>query len=103
MLQELYTSIKRNNSNNAFCINGDFCTYEKLLELIGGISSAIVKYGGSTSKKIGIVATNTIETYASILAVWFNGYAYIPIDGNNPPKRNSLICNEAQIDLVLTS
>ena len=50
---------------------------------------------------MGIVTTNSIETYASIIACWFSGYAYVPLHPKNPEERSRTIMEEARIDLVL--
>ncbi len=103
MIEALIKSLNTHSTHKAFCINETFYTYSQLKQLAFSIGSAIKKAGGSKSKRIAITASNAIETYASIMAVWLNGYGYVPIDRNNPASRNSLILKEAGIDLVLTS
>src|SRR5688572_7414284 len=103
MIEALLKSFNTNFNQKAFCINETFYTYQQLKEMAFSIGIAIKNAGGSQSKRIAITASDSIETYASIVAVWLSGYGYVPIDRNNPASRNSLILKEAGIDLVLTS
>ncbi len=44
-----------------------------------------------------------VRTYASILAILASGSAYVPLNRKNPPDRNRLIAERAEIDLVLAT
>jgi len=101
MIRQLKASLATHAARNAFCINDRYYTYQDLMETTLRIQSAIAAKGGSQTKRIGIVTTNTIETYASILACWFAGCAYVPLHPQNPEERTRTIIKEAQIDLVL--
>src|SRR5438445_7720031 len=101
MLAQLKQSIGAHASKNAFCIEDQFYTYQHLQEKTCAIIDALNAVGGSRSGRIGIVTTNTISTYASILACWFTGNAYVPLSPTFPPQRNAFAVEQAEIDVVL--
>lgn len=101
MIRELMASFEDNAGRNAFCIDDVFYTYGQLAGLVRRIRVKMAKDGGSVTGRVGIVATNTIETYASIVACWFSGYAYVPLHPKHPEDRTRTIMEEARIDLVL--
>jgi D-alanine--poly(phosphoribitol) ligase subunit 1 len=102
MIKDLKTSLEINADRNAFCIGDVYYTYRELSEAVGRIQAGIRRRGGSKSGRVGIVTTDSIETYASIIAAWFMGMAYVPLHPKNPEDRNRTIIREADIDLVLT-
>ena len=69
--------------------------------MVRRIRAKMAREGGSGTGRVGIVTTNSIETYASIIACWFSGYAYVPLHPKNPEERSRTIMEEARIDLVL--
>ena len=103
MLQELQQRFTREGARNAFCIQDVFYSYEAFGREIERTLGLIQDAGGSETGRVGIVATNTIQTYASIFACWFSGYAYIPINPTFPEDRNLSVTEQAGIDLFLTS
>jgi acyl-CoA synthetase (AMP-forming)/AMP-acid ligase II len=40
------------------------------------------------SGNIGLVANDDIETYASIFAIWLEGFAYVPLHPHQPVERS---------------
>jgi D-alanine--poly(phosphoribitol) ligase subunit 1 len=103
MIKELRNSLDGYANRNAFCIGDVYFTYRELSEAVGRIQASIDRTGGSRTGRVGIVTTDSIETYASILAAWFMGYAYVPLHPKNPDDRNKTIIREADIDLVLAT
>jgi len=101
MLAQLKRSIEAHVSKNAFCIEDEFYTYQYLQEKTAAIIEAINAIGGSRMGRVGIVTTNSISTYASILACWFTGNAYVPLSPTFPPQRNAFAVEQAGIDVVL--
>jgi D-alanine--poly(phosphoribitol) ligase subunit 1 len=101
MLSQLSISFSTHAGRNAFCINDTYYTYEDLLKITYRIQSILQRHGDSRTRRVGIVTTNSIETYASILACWFSGCAYVPLHPTNPPERNKTIIGEAKIDRIL--
>ncbi|HTR30437.1 MAG TPA: AMP-binding protein [Puia sp.] len=101
MFSELIASFDAHSGRNAFCIDDVYYTYGQLAGMVRRIRSKMAKDGGSRTGRVGIVTTNTIETYASIFACWFSGYAYVPLHPKNPEERTRTIMAEARVDLVL--
>lgn len=102
ILSPLYLSLTECKTLNAFCINEQFHTYEQLYKKISGIRHAI-KNSTFTGKNIGLVVNDDVETYASVFAIWLEGYAYVPLHPLQPVDRNLEIIAQAHIDLVLNS
>jgi amino acid adenylation domain-containing protein len=102
MLDRLHKAILQNKENNAFCISDINYSYSELYSLIKQIVSLIKGYE-SKSDVIGLVVSNSIQTYASILACWFSGKAYVPINLQLPKDRNKTILKSAGVDLLLNS
>ena len=104
MIKELRTSLEVYANRNAFCIGDVYYTYRELSQVVGRIQAGIRELAAAAGTgRVGIVTTDSIETYASILAAWFMGYAYVPLHPKNPDDRNKTIIREANIDLVLTA
>jgi D-alanine--poly(phosphoribitol) ligase subunit 1 len=87
---------------NAFCINEKFYTYNDFGKHVSKVRTAIQSVKGA-SKNIGLIANDDIETYASIFAIWLEGFAYVPLHPQQPKERSMEIITQAQIDLVLDS
>ena len=87
---------------NAFCINDHYYTFRELADCISFQRAFIEKYAPG-EKFLGVVTINDIETYSSILATWFSGKAYVPINPKNPPSRNQNIIEQLEINNVLSS
>lgn len=94
--------IENHRDNNAFHIADRFHTYGELARNISKIRKAIQKYD-IKSNNIGLVANDDIETYASIFAIWLEGFAYVPLHPQHPAERSLEIISQANIDLVVSS
>lgn len=103
MLQRLYHSVHTYAHQNAFCINEVFYTYTQFTDCVSGIRSIVRNNIPKTEKIIGLMAYDDLETYASIIALWFEGKAYVPINPETPRDRNLTIIQQAGIKTILTS
>lgn len=104
MLLKLLESIYTNISRNAFCIKNKYYTYGELFQKIKDISFVLASYKKTKSlKRVAILCTDDIEVYASIIASWFNGIAYVPLGLHNPVDRNVEILNDSSISVILTT
>lgn len=72
-------------------------SYSELRDLVEWRIGALQ---GFSRQSIGIIADSCIETYASILACWLTGNAYVPIPRNYPLQRVSDIIDAAEITHV---
>lgn len=102
VIQPVLNSIINFRNGNAFCINERFYTYAELSDYISAIRHNLKKQKFN-SKNIGLVVNDDIETYASIFAIWLDGYAYVPLHPQQPIDRSLEIISQAEIDLVLDS
>lgn len=102
ILKPFLESIDKYGAHNAFCINDRFYTYSDLAVNISKVCIAL-QSEKITGKNIGLVANDDIETYASIFAIWFEGYAYVPLHPQQPVDRSMEIITQADVSLVLNS
>lgn len=101
MLDRILKNFQKYAANHAFCISDEKFTYSNLCDATAYIQDLIEKAGGSQTRRIGIVMHDNFETYASVFACWFSGYAYVPLNPRNPAERNTTIVHESLIDLIL--
>ena len=87
---------------NAFCINDVFYTYGEFAEHISNIRS-LIKQRRIGNKHVGLVTNNDIETYASIFALWLDGYCYVPLHIRQPIDRCEDIIEQVGIETILDS
>jgi amino acid adenylation domain-containing protein len=99
-IQNLKQSLLHNANRSAFCINDNFYTYSDLNERVQCISAALATKN-IINNRIGIICENNIDTYASIIACWFQGCAFVPILKKNPIERNISILEEAKITYII--
>ena len=62
-----------------------------------------MQYVDSRNNSIGHAANDDIDTYASIIALWFEGYNYVPLYPYWPLERCASIIEQVGIELVLDS
>lgn len=103
ILDELLENIARYSKNNAFCIDEQFYTYEKLLKRINAIRYIISSNIKEEEKNVSIIANDDLDTYASIIALWFEGKTYVPLLNYAPEERNAQVINQAKVKWVLSS
>jgi len=102
ILYPIIQSIDKFSNRDAFCINNTFYTYKEFGEIISSIQSAIHSLN-TQSRNIGLVANNDIETYASVIALWLEGYGYVPLHLNWPRNRCENIIQQVQMEVILDS
>lgn len=102
ILNPLLKAISDQKNRNAFCINEQFYSYYQFAQNISKVRTAI-QTSTLKNKNIGLVANDDIETYASIFAIWLEGYAYVPIHPQQPIERSREVISQAEIDLILDS
>jgi len=96
-------SINKHKNRNAFYINETFYTYFDFINKISNIRNSLEISTKKTDKIIGLVTNNDIETYASIVALWFEGKAYVPLNPEHPVNRNLDIITQAEIQTIIDS
>lgn len=102
VLKPFLEIVENYGNNNAFCIADRFYSYSDLAKYISKIRKAI-QSAKNKRGNIGLVANDDIETYASIFAIWLEGFAYVPLHPHQPVERSLEIIAQADIDLVISS
>ncbi len=107
MVMDLFTNLQKAltlyNKENAFFINGFFYSYSHFAQKISNIRNAIICNTEPDEKNIGLVAKDDIETYAAIIALWFEGKAYVPLSPETPKDRNESVIKQAFIKSIIDS
>lgn len=102
VLSPILDSLTRFSANYSFFINETYYTYKDLAISISKIRTKIQEsYFSGTN--IGLIANDDIETYASIFAIWLEGYSYVPIHPNHPVERGLEVISQAGIDIIIDS
>lgn len=102
-IQSIKESLLKHEEQNAFCINNIFYTYADLNLEISKIRAAIQNNLKKPDTLIGLVTNDDIYTYASILALWLEGKAYVPVNPEVPLDRNIQILSLTEINYVIDS
>lgn len=102
ILFPIITNIDKYSSKNAFCIDEHYYTFEEFGNKVKNIRALLHSRKISTNH-IGLVTNNDIETYASIVALWLDGYCYVPLHIKQPIDRCLDIINQVGIDTILDS
>lgn len=95
-------NIYNSKEKNAFCIDDKFYTYGFFGQKVADIRS-LINARNPKNKHIGLVTNNDIETYASIIALWLDGYCYVPLHIKQPIDRCLDIVEQVGIDTILDS
>jgi len=102
VIEPFLESINKYSERNAFCINDEFYSYKFFGNKISGIRLAL-KGINHTNRYIGLVANDDLETYASIIALWAEGLAYVPLHPQQPIERCEEIASQMKLSLILDS
>lgn len=84
----------------AFCINDEKYSYSQLFDYIEQIYACVKRFDESL---VCLYATDDIRTYASILALWFAGKTYVPLNPNQPKERHVDVINSVRSKVILCS
>ncbi len=103
LIEKLYNSLYTNTTSKAFYINEVFYTYKQLQQVVENIRYNIQQQINDSVKLIGLVTNNDLETYAAILALWFEGKGYVPLNSNNPIERNKHILELTDVIHIIDS
>ncbi len=87
---------------NAFCIQGSYYTYADLSRRISAIQQVLAEEHNS-KERIGVIANDTVDTYASLVAILLLGKTYIPIHPGIPAERVASIISQSEMELILSS
>ncbi|MFH1119615.1 MAG: AMP-binding protein [Bacteroidota bacterium] len=102
ILDPLNGIFEKFETHHAFYIQEQYYTYNQFALYISKVRDAL-QARLTVSPNIGLVVNDDIETYASIFAIWLEGYAYVPLHPHQPVERSREIIDQAEISLVLDS
>lgn len=102
ILQPIINNIENHSSNYAFCIDGSFYTYDALGKEVVNVRT-LLHQRNISNRNVGLVTNNDITTYASIIAMWLDGYCYVPLHIKQPIDRCNSIIDQVGIDTILDS
>ncbi len=103
LMERLQQALQAHKAQNAFFINEKYHSYDALQELVSRFRRAIRDHLAPTAKLIGLVANDDLETYATIIALWMEGKAYVPINPMYPMERNLEILDQAGSKYIFDS
>jgi D-alanine--poly(phosphoribitol) ligase subunit 1 len=103
LFAEIRDAINEHDSRTVFFINGIAYSYGDFAASISSIRKAIAGTTAETEKNIGLIANDDLETYAAIIALWFEGKAYVPLSPETPKDRNENIIQQAFIKTIIDS
>lgn len=103
LLQKLDDSLRKHTSRRAFRIGTTDFTYQQYSDAVAQIRSAIRTGVSEEQRNIGLVVNDDLETYAAILACWFEGRAYVPLNTTMPAERNDDVIAQAEILTIIDS
>lgn len=91
---------RRNSDEESFVIGGNRYSYKDLHDYVEQIFGLVHMLKDSC---IAIYATDDVRTYASIIALWYSGKAYVPLNPNQPKERHTESILSAETHYVLSS
>ena len=103
LFERLTYHLNHQSEQIAFVINGQEYSYQYFKDKISSIQQLLLQNNFHEGDKTIIYTYDDIETYASILAVWFLGGVFIPINPKHPKDRNALILNQISTKFKLSS
>ena len=100
VLKPLYNVLTTKQNNKAFYIDESFYTYGVLAQEVAKIREMLQPIKDTN---IGLVANDDLYTYASIIALWMEGKAYVPLHPAQPLDRCKDIISQVGMSAVLDS
>ena len=102
-IKNIQKSIETLRQHPALCIQNNYFTYQDFETQIKKIRQAIINTTDASNKLIGLITNDDLQTYASIIALWLEGKAYVPVNPETPLDRNIQIFELTNISIVLDS
>lgn len=102
IIRDIITKISCQEKHPSFYINGKYYTYSQFGERVSSIRQ-LIRNLQTTEKLFGLVVYDDIETYASIIALWMEGKAYVPLLPFHPKERNREIVRQVGLTYVIES
>jgi amino acid adenylation domain-containing protein len=103
LLHQLLKNCYLYNNRNAFFIQDTFYTYSEFAQKIAGISEVLQSKQLPAQIPVGVITSDSLETYASIIALWLNGCIFVPLSPANSTERNKSTIAQTALTTILTS
>jgi len=91
----------RYSDNIAVTDYGVSLTYSQLIKRSRHVAQSLVEQGIGADSTIAVYQQRTADLLVSLLAIYWTGAAYIPLDPNQPQDRLKLILEEADPALII--
>ncbi len=100
---ERFLLIAQQNSNaTAICENGAVAfSYDELFAAASALARKLKESGVSREEPVGIYIEKSADYVLSLLAIWFAGAAFVPLDAKLPSERLAFILKEAGIRTIV--
>ncbi len=95
-------NLSRFSERRAFFIKGESFSYAQFAERVAVIQDHLLNEIPSWQEYIGVLCKDHIDTYASIVALWLSGKAFVPLNPLNPPERNTGIRKRMNLQYILS-
>ena len=102
ILFQICYCIKSLQKNQSFYIENNYLTYFQFAQRISAIRKKICELQ-SNEQVFALAIHDDLDTYASIVALWMEGKAYVPLHPNQPLERNLNIIEQVGLSNVLDS
>lgn len=100
ILNPFVRSLDNYSDRKAFCIANKFYTYRNLALRVSAIRRKIAST--ETDEPVfGLAFHDDIDTYASIIALWMEGKAYVALHPNQPIERNGNILKQVGTHFII--
>lgn len=103
MTEQFLKQVSNGGKRTAIRHNGSEYSYEELSMEARKIASALLDNGISPQDRVGIHMERSMEYIATILAIWMLNAVYVPLDSNNPEKRNRFFLEQAGIGTIVVN
>ena len=101
-LDRIFQNLSLDQKRKAFFIKETWFSYGELASVVAEIQTGLAELK-VCDNHVGIYLEDDIYTYASILALWMSGKAFVPVNPLFPIARNRKIMEQTEMKLLLHS
>ncbi len=91
---------RKDSTDVAFHIGREDYSYSQFFDLVEQVYDILPNDAGDI---IGLYATDDVRTYASIIALWWKGMAYVPLNPSQPVERHKEVLGSVKAQVILSS
>ena len=99
----LSESAARDPAKEALRFEGKSMTYGELDQVTNRIARALHAAGVKRGDRVGLYLHKSFESVIGVFSIMKAGAAYVPLDPGSPAKRLGFICNNCNVEVVLTA